>query len=620
MVGGAGTGTGAAPEAAAPPSADWLSAGRPRVEEVGFDTRLRVQTPEHVELALPLAGLGSRFAALFLDGVILLLALAVTVLAFVFFGAQVFGPNLAQGLGIFAAFLVFWGYFFGFEAFNDGRTPGKRAFGLRTVHADGSALSPQAAAIRNLVRIVDVQPGVACLLGGFVMLVDTRHRRLGDLAAGSLVVRELPAEFPEVPEALRAGVQRATAPPRLPDAAFAALDEGIERLSGLKPARRHELAARFAKGLASQGYGPGDGESPQAFVQRFHAEEVARRSTARKDLDVGSAAALAQLRAKRERWLELKQRLFGLRAKGLRRLDGPGVSSLAAGLRELSADLARARTYRASERTVFALERVLAAAHARLYRARGGDPLGLVQFLAGGFAAELRAAWKPLTLAGILIWGPAVLGFIAVASTPTLELSWAGEEIVRRADVAMNDPTLDYRDTIWPSMFPGGGSLAAQLIANNVQVSFLCFAGGVLLGIGSAFLALNNGLHLGTAMAVFFNRGSFDTLFLWLAPHGAVELFAIQVATCAGLVLGGGFWFPGRRTRAQALADAGRRSVRLMLGVIALLILAGLIEGFFTPSRLDPTIKYSFAALMAVGLATYVMRAGRPHSVPNTAA
>lgn len=592
-------------------SAGSPSTGQPRLEERGFDTRLRVQTPEHVELALPLAGLGSRFAALFLDGLILLFVLGLTVLAFAFFGGQVFGPNLAQGLAIFAAFLVFWGYFFGFEAFNDGRTPGKRAFGLRAVHADGSALSPQAAAVRNLVRVVDVQPGVACLLGGFVMLVDGRHRRLGDLAAGSLVVRELPAEFPEVPAALRDGAHRATAPPRLSDAAFAALDQGIERLGALKPDRRQELALRFAQGLVSQGHAPGDGESPKAFVQRFHAEEVARRSTARRDLDVGSAAALAQLRAKRSRWLELKRRLFGLRAKGLRRLDGPEVSSLAGGLRELSADLARARTYRASERTVFALERVLAAAHSRLYRARSGDPLGLVQFLAGGFAAELRAAWKPLTLAGVLIWGPALMGFIAVASTPGLELSWAGEEIVRRADVAMNDATLDYRDTIWPSMFPGGGSLAAQLIANNVQVSFLCFAGGVLMGIGSAFLAVNNGLHLGTAMAVFFNRGAFDTLFLWLAPHGAVELFAIQVATCAGLVLGGGFWFPGRRTRAQALADAGRRSVRLMLGVIVLLIFAGFIEGFFTPSRLDPAIKYSFAAMMAVGLATYVLRAGR---------
>lgn len=601
---------------ATPEASGSSQAGEPRVEEIGLDTRLRVQTPEHVELALPLAGLGSRFAALFLDAIYLGLSILVTALLVLWLGSRTLGGSLAQAIAVFATFAWIWGYFFAFEAFGDGRTPGKRAFGLRAVNADGSALSLQASAVRNLLRIVDVQPVVFSLVGGFTMLVDPRQRRLGDIAAGSLVVRELPAVFPEIPEALRDGRRASAGPPRLSDAAFGALDEGHERLGSLDSGKRRDLALRFARSLTDQGHEPEPSESPEAFVARFHAEEIARRSGAKRDLDVGSAAALGQLRTKRSRWIHLKDKFFGLRSKRLRRMDGESVSELAADLRELSADLARARTYRASHRTVFALERVLAAAHSRLYRAVGVDPLGLVPFLAGGFARELRAIWKPLLLAGLLIYGPAILGFIAVASSPQLEMAWAGEEIVRRAEVAMNDPSLDYRDTIWPSMFPGGGSLAAQLIANNVQVSFLCFAGGVLLGLGSAYLAFSNGLHLGTAMAVFFNRGAFDTLFLWLAPHGTVELFAIQVSVAAGLVLGGGFWFPGRDTRARAISKAAKRSVRLMLGVIFLLILAGLIEGFFTPSRLEPPIKYGFAVLMALGLATYVARAGATKKAP----
>lgn len=153
---------------------------------MSYEDRVAISTPEGVELDLVVAGLGSRFIAISIDTLIQCALL---------FGVWAVAGSISTKSGWAAAFattgtfLVLWGYFTFFEGFNAGRTPGKMVAGLRTTSADGTALGFGASAVRNLVRFVDFLPffyGV-----GMISIFATAHdQRLGDLAAGTLVLRE----------------------------------------------------------------------------------------------------------------------------------------------------------------------------------------------------------------------------------------------------------------------------------------------------------------------------------------------------------------------------------------------------------------------------------------------
>lgn len=157
-----------------------------------MDDRYLVETPEIVDLAYDVAGLGSRCLAALIDSLLLLLIEAGLGLALFLIGGQLVGDD-AESLLLAAWALLssaaLWGYYLAFELAWAGQTPGKRALGLRTVREGGRPLSAAASAVRNLVRIIDFLP-FGYGLGALTMFADRRTRRLGDLAAGTLVVRE----------------------------------------------------------------------------------------------------------------------------------------------------------------------------------------------------------------------------------------------------------------------------------------------------------------------------------------------------------------------------------------------------------------------------------------------
>jgi uncharacterized RDD family membrane protein YckC len=154
-----------------------------------------ILTPEHVEVRLAPAGLGRRFIALLVDaGSALALATAVT-LPF----RALLSPGVAQAFFLTATFAIGWGWHVVFEAYRQGRTPGKQLLGLRVVDGRGLPVSLEQALVRNVVRVLDFAP-VFYGLGAFVCQADPRRRRLGDIAADTLVIREgeAPAGLGEV--------------------------------------------------------------------------------------------------------------------------------------------------------------------------------------------------------------------------------------------------------------------------------------------------------------------------------------------------------------------------------------------------------------------------------------
>ena len=155
---------------------------------MSFEDRVSISTPEGLEVELNLAGLGSRIAASLVDA--LILGIVLILAAFGIFGLadRLSSPLLAIGFGWLVVMLITIGYFVAFEAFNEGRTPGKSLVGIRVIGADGQPVRFGPSLVRNLLRLVDLFP-VLPVLGPISILVSDRNQRLGDLAAATLVVR-----------------------------------------------------------------------------------------------------------------------------------------------------------------------------------------------------------------------------------------------------------------------------------------------------------------------------------------------------------------------------------------------------------------------------------------------
>jgi uncharacterized membrane protein SpoIIM required for sporulation/uncharacterized RDD family membrane protein YckC len=581
------------------------------------DREVRVETPEHVAVGYRLADLGSRFTALLIDGVIIIGALLALWLGVPLLITSVFDsipPALAGwGLGTLTlvSFTLSWGYFVYFEGFRDGQTPGKRWMGIRVVHDGGYPLTLQGAAIRNLLRAIDSQPAFTWLVGGATMLIHPGTKRLGDLAAGTVVVREQ-SELVLPEEAGEPGA--AVGPPRLDEGEFAALSGYLARRAGLAAETRTRIAGKLAAHLERHAEWDRRGRSADAFLLAVHQDEAARRTAAGAAGRAGNARAITLVRQQQPAWRDLRSLIVRAGGSGLHALPEADVSRFAALYRETSADLARARTYGGSRELIYTLERLVGAGHNLLYRPPRHGLRRAGQWVASGFPSLVRRRWRPIVLAAGFLYVPALLAFAAARMEP----GWVREVLpvgmIARAEEGVQREVeglgyVEVEDVFMPVM-------ASGLIANNVQVTFIAFAGGVLAGIGTVLVLVLNGVFLGAAAGLFANHGI--SLYLWtfVLPHGVIELTAIAIAGGAGLWLGSAILLPGRLTRREAMERRGREAVSLIAGTTLLLLAAGVIEGFISPSPLPREIKLLLAALFAAALAAYLLGGGRRSMPP----
>jgi uncharacterized RDD family membrane protein YckC len=164
------------------------------------DDHLDIKTPEFVSIQFQIAGLGSRSAAFIIDQLLLMAfnILSVIVLFFALDGLSkmefiMIGNSLPIAITIIALFIVNWGYFFAFEFFSGGRTIGKKLMGIRVLQENGHSITLLSSFIRNLIRIIDSLPA-AYFLGIIMIFFHSKHKRLGDLVAGTIVVHERKAK------------------------------------------------------------------------------------------------------------------------------------------------------------------------------------------------------------------------------------------------------------------------------------------------------------------------------------------------------------------------------------------------------------------------------------------
>jgi uncharacterized membrane protein SpoIIM required for sporulation len=161
--------------------------------------------------------------------------------------------------------------------------------------------------------------------------------------------------------------------------------------------------------------------------------------------------------------------------------------------------------------------------------------------------------------------------------------------------------------------------MAAEIITNNVQVAFLCFAGGIFLGVGALVSLAFNGLMLGASAGHFANRGLLDYLGRFVIGHGVLELNAICLAGAAGFLLGHAIIAPGDLPRADALRLAGRTAIRIVGATVVMLLAAGLIEGLVSAGRSSWSERLVVSGASAGLLVLYLLNGRRAESDPRLA-
>ena len=154
---------------------------------------------------------------------------------------------------------------------------------------------------------------------------------------------------------------------------------------------------------------------------------------------------------------------------------------------------------------------------------------------------------------------------------------------------------------------------SSAIMTNNLTVSFAAFAGGLTAGLGTVYMMVWNGVLLGVVAVACARAGLAVQFWSFVAPHGSLELPAIMIAGGAGLMLARGLLAPGTAGRMDSLRDSAATAVRLVLGVVPLLVIAGTIEGFVSPSDIAPGAKFAIGAAGLVLLLSYVTLTARLH-------
>ena len=305
---------------------------------------------------------------------------------------------------------------------------------------------------------------------------------------------------------------------------------------------------------------------------------------------------------RRARWARLGQLIARARGR-VDRLSADDVLELGRLYRATTSDLAIARRDFPRDVATERLNDLVAAAHALVYSEAPTSGRRLRGFLVRELPASVRAQ-LPWTIASIAI------SIVFALATYVIGLAFP--------DIAQSALPDDMRQQLarrqlWTDIPEGFRPIAGPLIiVNNVRVAVVAFAGGMTAGLLTVYVLATNGAMLGTIFAVVQGYGLAGGLLAFIAGHGVLELSAIFLAGGAGLRLAWAILQPGERGRIDALRIGATQAARVMLLVIPVLGVAGLLEGFLSPSGAPDAVKALVGVTTGALLWGYILLAGRP--------
>ena len=266
--------------------------------------------------------------------------------------------------------------------------------------------------------------------------------------------------------------------------------------------------------------------------------------------------------------------------------------------RQAVADLAYARMRYPGHPVVKELEQLVGRAHSILYQAEHGRSRNWTEFWLEHWPMLMREAARPILVATGIFWASAVVGFFLTAQNPVLESFFVSPPM--RAAIQSK--------RLWTSSLTSMAPAASSQIAtNNINVSLLTWGLGLTFGIGTVWLLVFNGIMLGAIAAACLRAGMLLPLAEFVVAHGSLELPAIWISGGAGLLMAEAMLFPGRYSRGVELRLKGRSSVQIMVGIMPMLLVAGAIEAFVSPSNLSGIAKALLGLSLALALLGFII-------------
>jgi len=322
---------------------------------------------------------------------------------------------------------------------------------------------------------------------------------------------------------------------------------------------------------------------------------------------------LRSLRFRKEReesWRQLETLLDRAERHAPKSLTDDEMLAIPALYRSALSSLSVARATSLDQALVDYLEALSARAYFFVYGARAT----LLERLQGFFALDwphaVKLLWRETIVSALLMLAGTITAFLLVSADPDWYSAFISPEMASGRDP--NATTEFLRSTIYDGGDSDGlGTFATFLFTHNAQISIFAFALGFAFCAPTALLLVYNGCTLGAMFAVFASRGLGVEFAGWIFIHGVTELLAVVLAGAAGLRIGWSIAFPGELSRIGAAERAGRQGAIVMMGVVVMLFIAGLLEGFGRQLITSDAIRFSIAAATAVAWSMYFYR-GNP--------
>ncbi|MBT2161706.1 stage II sporulation protein M [Zobellia laminariae] len=244
---------------------------------------------------------------------------------------------------------------------------------------------------------------------------------------------------------------------------------------------------------------------------------------------------------------------------------------------EITDHLSYAKTFYAGSNTEFYLNTLASQAHQKIYKTKREPKNRILEFWKTEFPTMFYHHQRELLIAFLVFFFFSLVGAFSAANEGTFVRSILGDSYVNMTleNIEKGDPMAVYKQMGEFNMFLG-------ITINNIRVALMAFAYGILLGIGTLFVMMQNGIMLGSFQYFFYDKGLLweSVRTIWI--HGTIEIAVIIIAGCAGLVLANGILFPGTYTRLESFKRGVQNGLKIMLSTVPFFIIAGFLEGFVT--------------------------------------
>jgi uncharacterized membrane protein SpoIIM required for sporulation len=332
--------------------------------------------------------------------------------------------------------------------------------------------------------------------------------------------------------------------------------------------------------------------------------------------------------ARADSWRRFEQLLDRLDTISVRKFSAAETAEFSRLFRELCYDLSLIRSRDWGRGLVSYLNDLVSRGHNAFYSSPPGNLGHLLRFLGVGFPRVFRKNIWYFVTAAALFFGPLAVSWSLIQHDPSLAARIVDPRALKMYEEMYSDRESTDKNVVgkskkgadeWggPSDFGDQGAIKAGLYTqHNGSIALDCFARGILLGVGTVYTLIYNGIALGAISGYLIATGHSQRFLSFVVSHGSFELTAIAVAGGAGLMLGNALVHPGQRSRLEALRTRGLEAIQVAAGAAAMIAVAALIEAFWSPAAIPNLLKYSVGGVLWLVVLIYLSTAGRWEKTP----